>query len=314
MSGKKVAIALALILTVVYPAYAAKYAGEFLSLGVGARPISLGGAFVAERGDILDGYYNPAGLSGLRGSQAIFMHAETFGSLLNHDYLAYGRPIGSDDSQAALAVSFTRLGGGGIIVSGRDETGRLYQISEESHADYAGYFSYGRSYGRNFQAGASAKLIYRDIVDESAFGIGLDLGAIYSPVNWASFGLNLRDVTTTLLSYSTGTKESIYPTAKIGGKFRGIKGKFAGAIYADADMQFEGRDYAAQVSAGSVSMDSHFGLEISFANKIAARMGSDAGNLTLGAGLNFRHFEVDLAMRDHSELDNTFLVSLTAGF
>jgi hypothetical protein len=314
MLSKKLAISMVLFLAMVIPAHAAKYAGEFLSLGVGARPISLGGAYVAEWGDVVDGYYNPAGLAGLRNPQAIFMHAETFGSLLNHDYLAYGRPLGADENHAAMAVSFTRLGGGGIIVTGRDETGRIYKISEESHADYAGYFSYGRNYGPNFQAGASAKLIYRDIVDETAFGIGLDLGAIYSPSNWASFGLNMQDITTTLLSYSTGTKESIYPTAKLGGKFSGTKGRFAGTIYADADMKFEGRDYAAQMSAGQVSADSHLGLEISYFNKIAARIGSDAGNLTLGAGLNFSHFGVDLAMRDHAELDNTFLVSLTAGF
>ncbi len=110
-------------------AHAAKYAGEFLSLGVGARPIALGGAYVADRGDVVDGYYNPAGLPNLRQPQAAVMHAETFGQLVNHDYLAYGRPVGSGDDNAVMALSLFRLGGGGIIVTGRDETGSIYKIA-----------------------------------------------------------------------------------------------------------------------------------------------------------------------------------------
>jgi hypothetical protein len=213
-----------------------------------------------------------------------------------------------------MAVSLYLLGGGGIAVTGRDQTGRFYQIKSESHTDLAGYFSYGRMFGERFSGGLSAKLIYRDIVDENAFGMGLDLGARYILTNWIDLGLNLQDITTTLLSYSTGTKESIFPTAKLGARLHGGRGKFSGSIYSDADFRFEGRDYAAQVSAGPVSADTHLGLEISYMEKLAARVGSDAGNLTLGAGLRLGRFNVDVAMRDHSDLDNTYLASLTARF
>lgn len=301
------------LLALISQSYAAKYAGEFLTLGVGARPIALGGAYVAESGDILSGYYNPAGLFSLGGAQAFFMHSETFGALLNHDYLAYARPLGDPDHSSAIAVSLYRLGGGGIIVTGSSD-GRFYQIKEESHADYAGYFSYGRAFSDKLSAGISAKLIYRDIVDENAFGLGLDIGAIASPLGWAEFGLNIQDATTTLLSYSTDKKESIYPTAKIGSKIHGQKGRFGGAIFTDADLRFEGIDYGAQFAAGSVSIDSHLGLEISYMDKIAGRIGSEYGNLTLGAGLVLGRFNVDLAMRNHADLDNTFLVSLAAAF
>jgi hypothetical protein len=292
---------------------AAKYAGEFLTLGVGARPISLGGAYVAHSGDALSGYYNPAGLAALSGPQAFFMHSETFGAFLNHDYLTYARPLGDDEHQSAMAISLYRLGGGGIIVTGSRD-GRFYQIKEESHADYAGYFSYGRAFSQKFSAGISAKLIYRDIVDESAFGLGLDIGALASPLKWVDIGLNIQDATTTLLSYSTGLKESIYPTTKLGAKFYGRKGRFESALYADADLRFDAIDYGAQISAGRASIDSHFGLEISYMDKIAGRIGSEYGNLTLGAGLVLGRFNVDLAMRNHTDLDNTFLVSLGAGF
>ena len=124
----------------------------------------------------------------------------------------------------------------------------------------------------------------------------------------------MQDVTTTLLSYSTGTKESIYPTAKLGLKMHSKYGRFFGALFSDADIRFEGRKFAAQYSMGPVSFDSHFGFEISYLERLAARIGTDDGNLTLGAGLKFNHFHADVALRDHSELDNTFLASLTASF
>lgn len=303
-----------MMLALASPASAVKYSGEFLYLGAGGRPLALGGAYVAEKGDVLSGYYNPAGLAYLSGQKASFMHSETFGSLLNHDFLAYGRALDPENSRAAMAISLFRLGGGGIIVTARDQYGRIQMVDEESHADYVGYFSYGRRFGRQFSAGLTAKLIYRDIVDESAAGLGFDLGALYSLTSWADIGLNLQDAPGTALSYTTGLKERVNPTARIGTRIYGNRGRFSSGFYADADIRFEGRDYSAQISTGPVSLDAHVGLEVTYMQKLSARIGSDTGNLTLGAGLAFDRFLVDIAMRDHSDLDNTYLVSLTLQF
>jgi hypothetical protein len=301
---------LLIAVTIGAPAFGAKYSGEFLYLGVGGRPLSMGGAYTAESGDVLAGYYNPAGLSRLNRPEAIFMHSETFGSLLNHDFLAYARPSGSGSTQAAFGISLYRLGGGGIIVTDSAETGRFFMVSEESHADYVGYFSYGRMFGKRLSAGISTKLIYRDIVDESAAGIGLDFGAIYAITDWADLGVNVQDAPSTLISYSTGMKERVNPTAKTGAKLHGKRGRFETSLLADTDIRFEGRDFSAQASAGPVSFDFHFGLEVRYMKKLSARIGSDIGNLSLGAGMRFNRFTIDIAMRDHSDLDHTYLVSL----
>ena len=82
------------------------------------------------------------------------------------------------------------------------------------------------------------------------------------------------------------------------------------SLLADNDMKFEGRDVSAQASMGPVSFDSHIGFELGYHDKIYARVGSDIGNLTLGAGLNVNRLNIDVSMRDHSDFDNTFLVSL----
>ena len=304
---------LLIAVTIGAPAFGAKYSGEFLYLGVGGRPLSMGGAYTAESGDVLGGYYNPAGLSRLNRPEAIFMHSETFGSLLNHDFLAYARPSGSGSAQAAFGISLYRLGGGGIIVTRVDTVDQaevFSKVSEESHADYVGYFSYGRMFGKRLSAGISAKLIYRDIVDESAAGIGLDFGAIYAITDWADLGVNVQDAPSTLISYSTGMKERVNPTAKTGAKLHGKRGRFETSLLADTDIRFEGRDFSAQASAGSISFDFHFGLEVRYMKKLSARIGSDIGNLSLGAGMRFNRFTIDIAMRDHSDLDHTYLVSL----
>ncbi|UCE65406.1 MAG: hypothetical protein JSU85_11105 [Candidatus Zixiibacteriota bacterium] len=311
----KVAAPTAVILLLIYTSIVsgAKYAGEFLNLGAGAKPLALGGSFMAAEGEVLSGYYNPAGLSLVKGSQAVFMHSESFGSLLNHDFLAESRPLDSGERRAALGVSLYRLGGGGVYVTGIDQNNRYYVIREESHADYAAYFSYGRSFSGKLSGGISAKLIYRDIVDESAFGLGIDMGGFYSPKNWLSLGISLQDITTTLLSYSTGKKESIIPTARFGSSLKSRRGGFGAAAYMDAETRFEGRRFASQYNIDGMSIDSHFGLEIDYREAIYGRIGSDVGNLTLGVGLDVKRFVIDIAMRDHSELDNTYLVSVTFG-
>ncbi|RKZ05995.1 hypothetical protein DRQ25_14900, partial [Candidatus Fermentibacteria bacterium] len=56
----------------------AKYAGEFLYVGAGARALGMGGAFCAVADDASAGYWNPSGLFLINGQEAQFMHSERF--------------------------------------------------------------------------------------------------------------------------------------------------------------------------------------------------------------------------------------------
>src|SRR5512141_108181 len=75
-----------------------KYAGEFLKLGVGARALGMGGAFVGLSDDATAGYWNPAGLGFLQTHTFLPSHAEEFGQALNYDFAAYVHPLGHHEN------------------------------------------------------------------------------------------------------------------------------------------------------------------------------------------------------------------------
>lgn len=296
---------LLIVLIFISPVFAEKYAGEFLYLGVGGRPLAMGGAYIASEGDIFSAYYNPAGLSDIKDYQAAFMHSETFGSLLNHDYLA----IAKAQNGGVAAFSLYRLGGGGILVTA-ERLGRYIVVQEKSHADYMAGFSYGRKHSNQFDWGLTAKAIYRKLVGYSAWGIGLDAGMRYHFGKDITLAAAMQDLTGTVLSYSNDNKETINPTLKLGLGLAHEIGDFKGTVLADADVRFEGRETTAQFHQGWVSEDAHLGFEVLYKGAVAARVGSDIGYLTTGVGIKFGRFNVDLALFDHSDLDTSYRGSL----
>ncbi len=96
------------------PAHATtKYAAEFMKIGVGARALGMGGAFVALADDASASYWNPAGLARLDRAELLFMHAEQLGDLANHDYFTFAQPI-QGSSRQAVGIGLIRLGIGDI--------------------------------------------------------------------------------------------------------------------------------------------------------------------------------------------------------
>jgi hypothetical protein len=273
---------------------AAKYAGEPFHLD-----------------DVTSGFWNPAGLAAVESKEFAFMHSETFGDLLNHDYIAFAMPLGPAEQRRAVAVTVTRLGGGGIKLTEWDS--RIHRpvvIKEDSHADYQLLLSYAPYSSSKFLLGASAKFIYRDIAENTAYGLGADLGVQYIASDQLKAGIMFRDVTTSMLSYDTGTKESIYPTVIPGiGYSRGV-GEFDFTIAADAEVKFENYRESAQFWQGSISADSRIGAELGFRNTVFGRAGSDMGRLSLGGGIAVSSFEFDIAYLRYQDIDDSFRLSV----
>jgi hypothetical protein len=301
-----------------------KYAGEFISIGVGARALGMGGAYVAMANDVTAGYWNPAGLSRIMYPEIALMHDERFGSLINYDYGAVAIPYGRS---ASLAFSVIRLGadgihntkdalidpnGGGIL----DDAARIDydKLTFFNAADWTFYLTYSRKHSDKFSYGFNAKLVRRDLGDNHANGIGFDVGLWYNPWERIMLGVNVQDVTTTLLAWDTGRNELISPTMKLGTAY--MIDLFGGKIFPafDVDVRFENRRSSANANLGGISFDFHGGFEYDFKNLFAFRSGmNDLGQFTVGAGVRLPKLYIDYSFAKFDaieELGNTHRISL----
>ncbi len=297
-------------------ASAAKYAGDPFSLGAGARGLALGGAVLAGPFDGTTAYWNPAGMDQLAGRYVTAMHAETFGSLLNHDFVSYVDARPKENSVIrAFGFYVYYLGGGGIQITQLNQFDRPYVVSEVSHADVLVAGSVAGRIKNKIDFGLTAKVIYRDLGTESGMGLTMDAGALCHPYSFLDIGLMVNDITTGFIRYSGKTfnegshSESIYPTVKPGfSVFHSYK-DFTGRFSASSEIKFEGLKTAAQYWVGALSMDTHYGWELGYRDMVFGRIGFDIGNFTTGGGVNIKKITLDFAYLHNSDLDDTYRVS-----
>jgi Type IX secretion system protein PorV len=304
--NKRLTSFLFLILTgLTIQAQTRKYSNEFLAIGVGARSLGMSGATVATVNDVTSGYWNPAGLTGLKSNfQIALMHSEYFAGIAKYDYGAIAKQI---DEKSALGISFIRFGVDDIPNTTEliDANGQIDydRITTFSAADYAFILSYAKKLkleGLTF--GANAKVIRRKVGDfAGAWGFGLDAGAQYQTEKW-KLGLMARDITSTFNSWSfnlddetkyvfeqTGNElpqnglEITLPKLILGaGRMLSYK-KFTGLAELNLDVTFDGKRNVL-LRGNPVSVDPHLGIEIGYDNLIFLRGG--IGNIQQVQDLN----------------------------
>lgn len=302
-----------------------KYAGEFLAIGVGGRPLGMGGAYVSLANDVTAGYWNPGALSSINYPQFSLMHDERFGNLVNYDYGSVAIPWGPNVS---LGLSVIRLGVDNVPNTQHawvdlnnngyfDAGDRLdySKISFFNAADWAFILTYSKRQSEKLSYGVNLKIISESLDYGSAWGIGFDVGAIYSITPKFRVGANLQDITTTLVAWNTGTKELITPTAKVGGSYDIPFFKTSRITPAiDFDFRFENRKFASLGHLGPVSLDAHAGLEYGFKNLFAIRVGyNDVKQLTFGAGIKLPKLNIDYSFAKfdgNDQLGNTHRISV----
>jgi hypothetical protein len=306
-----------------------KYAGEFMAIGIGGRPLGMGGAYVAVANDVTAGYYNPAGLAFINYPEVALMHDARFGNLVNYDYGGVAIPFGNDMS---FGLSIMRLGVDGIpdtrnaavdqfgnpVNNLNLSTNRINYdlITTFSDQDWAFYLTFAKKESEKFSYGANIKLIHRSIAEFSATGVGFDVGIIYNPVEKLSLGANIQDVTTTIVAWSTGLNELITPTAKVGAAYQLDVPWGVLMPVLDLDIRFENRQFASMFHVGPVSFDAHVGFEYNFKNIFAIRAGyNDVKQFTIGAGIKLPKLNIDYSFARFSaaaedRLDDTHRISL----
>jgi hypothetical protein len=306
-----------------------KYSNEFLNIGAGARGLGMGSAQVASVADATAGYWNPAGLVGIKDvPQVSAMHAEYFGQIGKYDFASIAIP--SADNKRTIGVSALRFAVDDIpntlFLVEPDGTINYNNITAFSSADYAFLLSLAQklkeSEKKNIHFGFNAKVIHRSVGRfAKAWGFGVDAGLQIVQDRWR-FGFVGRDITTTFntwnFTFTDKEKEALYLTNNdipvksteltaprlVAGAARSFALNKKLELMAEiaADFTFDGRRNTV-VSSSAVSIDPKLGLELNF-NKI----------LYLRSGIN--NFQKALADGDLTAQKKVWIYqpSLGAGF
>ncbi len=276
-----------------------KYSNEFLNIGAGARGLAMGNAQVASVNDATAGYWNPAGLTGVKGNpNAGFMHADYFAGIAKYDYVSVAIPV--QENKRTLGFSLLRFAVDDIpntlFLVEPDGSINYNNIESFSSADYAFIFSFAQNIkairNNNISFGANAKVIYRKVGHfATAWGFGLDAGIQMHGEKWHA-GFVARDITTTFNAWSfhftEKEKEVLYltnndipvksteltaPRLVIGGGYNFNLGKSVTLLAeANVDLTFDGKRNTV-LSSNAVSADPHLGLEAGIKDVFFVRAG-----------------------------------------
>lgn len=266
-----------------------KYSNEFLNIGAGARGLAMGNAQVASVQDASAGYWNPAGLTGVKDVPNLaLMHAEYFSGIAKYEYASLAIPV--QDNKRTLGFSLLRFAVDDIpntlYLVEPDGSINYNNVQAFSSADYAFLFSFAQKLkdedDYKISVGANAKVIYRKVGHfANAWGFGLDAGIQVQKNNWR-LGLMARDISTTFNAWSfkftEQEKEVLYltkndipvksteltaPRLVLGGAYNfSISEKFKLLAEANVDITFDGKRNTL-LSSNPVSIDPHLGLEAS---------------------------------------------------
>lgn len=289
-----------------------KYAGEFLDLGVGARPQGMGSAFVALTDDATSVYWNPAGCA-LSERELFLMHSQGFAGVIKFDCFSYVHPLSHPSGRRGLAAFLSRVGIDGIKITAladSADTSTVYVEKVVNASDYCLQLGYGQESG-SLAIGGSLKVVRRDTGTNSAFGSGVDLGVLFRPREGVSLGANLRDVTTTVLVWDTGTREYVVPSLRSGLALSTTTEFIPGELNLALDLEtrFENLKSASQFSLHGLSGDFHLGAEYWYRGAFALRAGSDLGHLTMGCGISYKNYTFDYAFLSNDELGGSHRIS-----
>jgi len=290
---------LTIVLSVTANAQFRKYSNEFLNIGAGARGLAMGSAQVASVSDGTAGYWNPAGLVGVKDNPQInLMHAEYFAGIGKYDYVGVALP--TSNNKRTIGITALRFAVDDIMntlfLVEPDGSLNYNNIQAFSSADYAFIFSFAQklkeSEKKNVNFGLNAKVIHRSVGKfAKAWGFGLDAGIQIFQNKW-KFGIAARDITSTFnawsFTFTEREKEVLYLTNNeipvksteltaprlVLGISRDFKlGKKASLMAeANLDVTFDGQRNTL-ISADPVSADPKMGLELNINNVFFLRGG-----------------------------------------
>ncbi len=296
-----------------------KYVASFLEIPVGAEALGMGDAFVSLADDGTAFHYNPAGTALIDSKILSAMYSSQYGSLFsplsNFFFVGYAQQlqdlnvsvnwvrlsvddIPSTEDLTDLAV-YSPASREQLIESGSANIGSFSSADDAVYLNISRMFKFDIDLGWTlfkipvqFPLGINFKILHRSLDGRAASGVGLDGGFMLRfPINTSArakdggvlaFGMNFRDITNTRLAWDTQTNETIPRTLVWG-------------ISYDASIDAIGGEVVVAINRDTRYGDFLIGGEYVYKNLLSVRVGSDASNITAGAGINLGFLQVDYA-------------------
>jgi len=290
-----IVIMICFITTLSYAGGIGTTGGQFLKIGIGAKPLATGGALGVTSRDANALYFNPAGIMGVDGLEIL----STYGLWLQGTYYGYiGAVKAIPGLNSSLGVSAMYLGVEDM--PGYDNTG--VETASYNASDMGIGVTYAMNLG-NLSLGVTGKWIDEMIETYEEKVLDMDLGVMYRMNMGMVFGFSVQNL---LQSQMKFISES-YPLS------RSLR---AGIAYR-VNMGSIGIDYCTTTDGGS---SIKFGGEYIYNNIVFLRAGynmlsgSDMNimsGICGGAGLSFNKLLIDYALVPYEDLGLTHRISLT---
>lgn len=195
-------------------------AAPFLKYGAGARATGMSDAFIAVADDATAAYWNPAGLAQLSSREFTGMYSD-LGLDRVFNFMNYAHSLG----QGAVGVSWVNSG---IKDYELRLEGSKDPIATGDMGNNMFILSYGRNLGPKLSVGVNGKVLAEKMDDvdgkeQSADGIGWDIGVLASPIERFSLGVVLADLGISKLEWDSGAKDEVPMKLKAGVAYRPLK-------------------------------------------------------------------------------------------
>ncbi len=327
---KRLILSMLICFCAALPLAAGRYAGDFMMIGAGVRPLGMGGAFVALADECSAIYWNPAGIAGIRQREVSVMHAFLYSGLASYDHIGYVQNLPNDVSIGANLTRLTisdipyfdekwligtnvdeRINNSALHLPGSPD-GRFRSEDDLYQFAFAKRFHYDANMGWlffdipfDFHLGGNVKFIKRKLQDNYGTGTGLDfglkittdLGVIFDTeeLGMLDFGVNFQDVSGTTISWDTPNeiKDEVLFNTKMGVAIRQ-------PLITKPDAKPNDLPVAELILAYDYDYvyegTNHFGAEFNYLDKGSLRAGYYDKNFSAGATVQVYGVKVDYAL------------------
>ncbi|MFZ0390230.1 MAG: PorV/PorQ family protein [Calditrichia bacterium] len=273
-----------------------------LSYGVGARALGMGRAYTAMVNDPTAVFWNPAGLERVPRMSFSLFHNQLFEGT-NYDFAGFVYPT---LTYGTAGIGYSRIGTGDIPAVSGDNV----YLGQMSYEESELYFSYAKRLPLRLIGGATVKVRRQQFsfINQSATGLGVDLGLMYFP-GWQGgllqnigFGLNYRNLVSPELKLGSENEQEPYHLAL------GLTKSFLIGTAGRMNLVF---DY---LQTPDQSGGLHAGTEYVFRDMGTVRLGFDNSTFSFGAGISYSIVDIDYALGSNisdSEFPPTHRFSLT---